>query len=63
MGGKAYHKRLGSIDNAHIIAELIVLAGFVCDRDFAADTTVQFMIHLLQKQGVDGERVYQYQEN
>ena len=52
MPGKAYDEWLLCIHNAHIIAQGIILAGFVRNGYRAADFAVELVIHLLKEQHI-----------
>ena len=54
IASKANTKRLWGIDNTHVIAQIIVLAGLVGDFDPAAELAIQFVFDLLKEEKIQG---------
>jgi hypothetical protein len=56
MTCEADNKGFFCIDNAHIIAEMVIFAGFMGNGNFAAELSVQLVVDLLLQQNIMARR-------
>ncbi len=53
--GEAQDEGALGVHQAHIVAQAVILAGFVGDGDYAVELAIQLMADLLKQQHVKGQ--------